>query len=56
MKKLYVNGCSFVWGDELENREKEAFPFLLEKKLNCELINEKRNINISSIINRVFST
>jgi hypothetical protein len=42
MKKLYVNGCSFVWGDELENREKEAFPFLLEKKLNCELINDSK--------------
>ena len=40
MKRLYVNGCSFVWGDELEDRENEAFPFLLEKKLNCELIND----------------
>jgi|TARA_B100001079_G_C16402073_1_gene511862 hypothetical protein len=40
--KLYTNGCSFVWGDELEDRENKAFPFLLQKKLNCELIDNSR--------------
>lgn len=38
--KLYTNGCSFVWGDELKDRENEAFPFLLEKKINCQLIDD----------------
>ena len=37
---LYTNGCSFVWGDELKDRENEAFPFLLQKRLGCELIQE----------------
>lgn len=37
---LYTNGCSFVWGDELKDRENEAFPFLLKKRLGCELIND----------------
>ena len=38
--KLYTNGCSWVWGDELKDRENEAFPFLLQKKLNCQLIDD----------------
>ena len=37
---LYTNGCSFVWGDELKDRKNEAFPFLLQKRLGCELIQE----------------
>ena len=40
--RLYTNGCSFVWGDELEDRGNEAFPFLLKDRLGCELINESR--------------
>ncbi len=27
--KIYTNGCSFVYGDELKDRENEAFPYLL---------------------------
>ena len=27
--KIYTNGCSFVYGDELNDRENEAFPYLL---------------------------
>ncbi len=38
--KLYTNGCSFVWGDELKDRTNEAFPFLLQKRLGCELLQE----------------
>ena len=41
--KLYFNGCSFVWGDELEDRKNEAFPFLLQKKINCEILNDSLN-------------
>jgi hypothetical protein len=37
---LYTNGCSFVYGDELKDRENEAFPFLLQKRLGCGLIQE----------------
>jgi hypothetical protein len=40
--KLYTNGCSFVWGDELEDRKNEAFPYLLKNRLNCELLNDSQ--------------
>ena len=40
MKKLYFNGCSFVWGDELGDRENQAFSFLLQKKIGCDIIND----------------
>tara|TARA_R100000030_G_scaffold8859_1_gene6104 strand:+ start:3589 stop:4263 length:675 start_codon:yes stop_codon:yes gene_type:complete len=39
---LYTNGCSFVWGDELRDRKNEAFPFLLQKKFNCQLIDDSQ--------------
>jgi hypothetical protein len=32
---LYTNGCSFTWGDELNNR-KDRYGVLLSKKLNCK--------------------
>ena len=35
--KLYTNGCSWVRGDELEDRKNESFPYLLKNRLNCEL-------------------
>ena len=41
--KLYFNGCSFVWGDELEDREQESFPYILKEKFNCDIINDSRN-------------
>ena len=31
MRRLYVNGCSFVWGQELEDRENESFPYNLPR-------------------------
>lgn len=34
---LFANGCSFTWGGELNDR-KDAYPTLLSKKLNYELI------------------
>jgi hypothetical protein len=41
--KLYFNGCSFVWGDELEDREQESFPYLLKEKFNCDILNDSAN-------------
>ena len=32
---LYTNGCSFTWGDELNDR-KDRYGVLLSKKLNCK--------------------
>ena len=37
---LYTIGDSFTYGDELENPEIECYPYLLSKKLGCELVNE----------------
>ena len=42
MRNLYTNGCSYVWGDELEDR-KDAFPYLLKTKLGCELTDQSEN-------------
>jgi len=39
-KILYTIGDSFTYGDELENPETECYPYLLSKKLGCELVNE----------------
>ena len=41
--KLYTNGCSWVWGDELLDRENESFPNLLKNRLNCELTDKSKN-------------
>ena len=40
--KLYTSGCSYVWGDELEDRKNEAFPYLLKNRLNCELTDDSQ--------------
>ena len=37
--KLYTNGCSFTWGDELSDRNLR-FAGLLANKFNCELIDD----------------
>ena len=37
---LYIDGGSNTYGDELENREKNAWPFLLAHKLNLPVINQ----------------
>lgn len=38
MRSLYVNGCSMAYGDELDvdKREQQAWPFLLQKSMNFE--------------------
>ena len=38
--KLYTNGCSFVWGDELEDR-KNDYVFPSPKKVNAPIDNER---------------
>ena len=37
--KLYTNGCSFTWGDELSDRNLR-FAGLLANKFDCELIDD----------------
>jgi len=41
MKKLYVNGCSFTYGNVLP--ENETWPVLLAEELNLELHNNSKN-------------
>lgn len=38
--KIYVNGSSFTFGDELKNPKRDAWPMLLEKSLNATTIND----------------
>ena len=40
-KNLYINGCSFTYGDNLP--KEQTWPELLSKKLNLNLINESKN-------------
>ena len=43
MKKLlYTIGDSWTQGWDLKNPKKECYPYLLSKKLNCNLINEAK--------------
>jgi len=37
-KTLFVNGCSFSWGDELQDRRTQAYPKLLHNRLEYELV------------------
>ncbi len=39
-KILYTIGDSWTYGDELKNPKGESYPYLLSKKLNCELVND----------------
>ncbi|WP_353480123.1 DUF6071 family protein [Haliscomenobacter sp.] len=38
--KLYFNGCSHTWGDDLVDPDSQAWPALISKNLNCEFIND----------------
>lgn len=40
-KNLYINGCSFTAGHELD--DKHIWPTLLSNELNCNLINQAKN-------------
>ena len=37
---LYTIGDSWTYGTELENPKEECYPYLLSKKLECDLVNE----------------
>ena len=38
--KIYANGCSFTYGDELVNPEQTSWPVLLANKLNGTVVND----------------
>ena len=38
--KLYFNGCSHTWGDDLFDPGSQAWPALIAKNLNCKFIND----------------
>ncbi len=38
MKLLFL-GCSWTWGDELRNREKERYSSIIGKRLNADVVN-----------------
>ena len=38
--KLYFNGCSHTWGDDLESPSQHSWPSLISKKLDCEFLND----------------
>jgi len=37
---LYFNGCSFTYGDELENPQQHSWPTLVSSRLNCDFLND----------------
>ena len=43
MSYLYVDGCSFTWGLELDNRHEENWGYNLGKKLNLPVKNKSYN-------------
>jgi len=59
MKYLYANGCSFVWGDELQNENdpewahKKRWSRVFSDKCGVEEINESEN---GSSNNRIYRT
>ena len=42
-KIIYCNGCSWTWGDDLENPQQERFSTLLGEKTKFSIINEAKN-------------
>ena len=38
--KLYFNGCSFTYGDELKNPQQSAWPPLVASCLKCDFLND----------------
>jgi hypothetical protein len=51
-KLIITNGCSFTWGDELSNREQEAYPYIIGKKFNCSVRNLAENAQSNEAIVR----
>ena len=38
--KIYTNGCSYTYGDELQHPQEHSWPSILAKKLNADLTND----------------
>lgn len=38
--KLYFNGCSHTWGDDLNDPATQSWPAVLSCRLNCEFLND----------------
>ena len=38
--KLYFNGCSHTWGDDLAAPLQQAWPSVISKKLDCDFLND----------------
>jgi hypothetical protein len=38
--KLYFNGCSNTWGDDLKDPSRQSWPSLISNKLDCEFLND----------------
>jgi hypothetical protein len=38
--KLYFNGCSHTWGDDLSNPDSQAWPAVIANKLGCDFLND----------------
>lgn len=38
--KLYFNGCSHTWGDDLKDPATQSWPAVLSRRLNCEFLND----------------
>ena len=53
MKYLYANGCSFVYGDEIDDPEESRWSRLFSDKYGAEEINESEN---GSSNNRIYRT
>ena len=53
MKLLFL-GCSWTWGDELQNREKDRYSSIIGKKLNADVVNLAENGFSNHAIARIF--
>lgn len=38
--RLYFNGCSHTFGDDLQDPESQSWPAVLSKQLNCKFVND----------------
>ena len=53
MKLLFL-GCSWTWGDELQNREKDRYSSIIGKRLNADVVNLAENGFSNHAIARIF--
>ena len=42
-KILYTVGDSWTYGDDLKNPQIESYPYLLSKRIGCDLVNDGKN-------------